>query len=148
MYHLNSIIPNTGNQPSLWTGEVARPPWCADESPKFTLPQIGIILDKFSSTNVGTSVTRAGLTGLAATDHHHHHHHHHNHHHHDDHAHHAHHPGHRPKCFWAGRGRLWRVTGCFDPVYDKTKTWSNLACYHRSDGCWSAAMEAHEVRTF
>ena len=24
-------------------------------------------------------------------------------------------------CFWSGRGRLWRVTGCFDKSYDESK---------------------------
>ena len=43
-------------------------------------------------------------------------------------------------CFWAGRQKLWRVTGCFDGAWDSDKQWSNLACALRVDRCWQAAM--------
>ena len=48
------------------------------------------------------------------------------------------------RCYWAGIQRLYRVTGCWSPEYDK-KGWSNLACARRDDECWSAALNLHAV---
>lgn len=33
-------------------------------------------------------------------------------------------------CYWAGPGKLWRLTGCWQEHYNY-KTWSHLACAHR-----------------
>ena len=34
-------------------------------------------------------------------------------------------------CYWAGRRRLWRITGCWMQYFD-VHTWSNVACVNRS----------------
>lgn len=31
-------------------------------------------------------------------------------------------------CYWAGKGKLWRVTKCWIPLYDEWHGWSNIAC--------------------
>jgi FkbM family methyltransferase len=31
-------------------------------------------------------------------------------------------------CYWAGHGKLWRITDCWMDHYDVSKTWSNVAC--------------------
>ena len=37
------------------------------------------------------------------------------------------------ECYWAhNKGMLFQITHCWHPHYD-THTWSNIACYHRSD---------------
>lgn len=33
-------------------------------------------------------------------------------------------------CFWAGKGKLYRITDCWNDSYN-VKTWSNIACHHR-----------------
>ena len=35
-------------------------------------------------------------------------------------------------CYWAGRKKLWRITLCLLPHYDKGKFWSNVACVNRN----------------
>jgi len=36
------------------------------------------------------------------------------------------------RCYWAGwKGYLWRITGCFLPVYNVNKKWSNVACVNQ-----------------
>lgn len=35
-------------------------------------------------------------------------------------------------CYWAGVDKLWRITGCQHPLYEKWHGWSNVACVHRS----------------
>jgi len=34
-------------------------------------------------------------------------------------------------CFWAGKKKLWKITGCSLPHYSTTKTWANVACANR-----------------
>jgi FkbM family methyltransferase len=31
-------------------------------------------------------------------------------------------------CYWPGKNKLWRITGCHQEFYDSTKHWSNVAC--------------------
>jgi FkbM family methyltransferase len=31
-------------------------------------------------------------------------------------------------CYWAGNDKLWRITDCWLGHYDRSKTWSNVAC--------------------
>ena len=50
------------------------------------------------------------------------------------------------RCYWAGIQRLYRVTGCWSPAYER-KDWSNLACARREDPCWSAALDSHAVKS-
>lgn len=50
-------------------------------------------------------------------------------------------------CYWAGRKKLWRITGCFDPRYYEFHFWSNIACVHRSQRGWHAVMEAEANET-
>ena len=50
-------------------------------------------------------------------------------------------------CYWAGRKKLWRITGCFDPRYYEFHFCSNIACVHRSQRGWHAVMEAEANET-
>jgi FkbM family methyltransferase len=34
-------------------------------------------------------------------------------------------------CFWAGKKKLWRITGCSLPHYSTVKSWANVACANR-----------------
>jgi FkbM family methyltransferase len=34
-------------------------------------------------------------------------------------------------CYWAGKKKLWRITGCPLPLYQTAKFWSNIACVNR-----------------
>jgi len=35
-------------------------------------------------------------------------------------------------CYWAGKKKLWRITGCLRPEYDTAKFWSHIACANRN----------------
>mmetsp|Transcript_9614 Transcript_9614/g.15753 ORF Transcript_9614/g.15753 Transcript_9614/m.15753 type:complete len:192 (-) Transcript_9614:166-741(-) len=35
-------------------------------------------------------------------------------------------------CYWAGQGKLWRITECYRDEYNAWHDWSNVACAHRS----------------
>ena len=43
-------------------------------------------------------------------------------------------------CYWIGRGRLWRISGCWHPAYE-FHHWSNVGCVHESQTEWYAVME-------
>lgn len=44
-------------------------------------------------------------------------------------------------CYWAGRNRLWRITGFWDPRYDDHKRWANVVCVQRADK-WLPVLES------
>lgn len=44
-------------------------------------------------------------------------------------------------CYWAGRGRLWRITQCYFKIYNYWHGWSNVACVHRSQTVLAEKME-------
>jgi len=35
-------------------------------------------------------------------------------------------------CYWAGKNKLWRISGCYFEHYNFFHDWSNVACVHRS----------------
>lgn len=39
-------------------------------------------------------------------------------------------------CYWAGKGRLWRITNCMHKDLEELheyKSWSNVACAHQRE---------------
>ena len=46
-------------------------------------------------------------------------------------------------CYYEGTGRLWRVTGCWDSLYE-IHQWSNVICVHRRDK-WYPVLEKYKV---
>ena len=46
-------------------------------------------------------------------------------------------------CYYSGSGRLWRVTGCWDSLYEMHQ-WSNLICVGRRDK-WFPVLERYRV---
>ena len=48
------------------------------------------------------------------------------------------------ECFWAtNSGKLIRLSMCYSSEYDKMKTLSNVACYHRSKTAFASIMEGY-----
>lgn len=48
------------------------------------------------------------------------------------------------ECFWAtNSGKVIRLSMCYSSEYDKMKTWSNVACYHRSKTAFASIMEGY-----
>ena len=43
-------------------------------------------------------------------------------------------------CYWLGRKKLWRLTGCWQPDYE-IKRWSNVGCVHPRRTEWYEIME-------
>ena len=43
-------------------------------------------------------------------------------------------------CYWLGKGKLWRITGCWHPAYEAHQ-WSNVGCVHTSQVEWYRVME-------
>ena len=51
------------------------------------------------------------------------------------------------ECFWAtNSGRLIRLSACWSSDYDKEKTWSNVACYHREEEKLAQLMESSRYK--
>eukprot|EP00668_Euglena_longa_P046023 GGOE01061707.1.p1 GENE.GGOE01061707.1~~GGOE01061707.1.p1 ORF type:complete len:373 (-),score=89.48 GGOE01061707.1:272-1309(-) len=44
-------------------------------------------------------------------------------------------------CYWLGKGKLWRITGCWHAAYSTVQVWANIGCVHRRETEWSAIME-------
>ena len=48
------------------------------------------------------------------------------------------------ECFWAtNSGKLIRLSACWSSEYDEVKTWSNVACFHRSDTTLASIMRSY-----
>jgi FkbM family methyltransferase len=45
-------------------------------------------------------------------------------------------------CYWSGKSKLWRITGCYFDVYNTFHGWSNVACVHRTYEKLALRMEA------
>ena len=50
-------------------------------------------------------------------------------------------------CYWLGKDRLWRITGCFHPAWDILKGWANVGCVKAADTEWYEIMEGIFRRT-
>lgn len=51
-------------------------------------------------------------------------------------------------CYWAGyKGNLWKITGCYIPIYDSWHGWSNVACVHRLHTNLADRMENQFLQT-
>jgi FkbM family methyltransferase len=56
-------------------------------------------------------------------------------------------------CYWSGKSKLWRITGCYFDVYNTYHGWSNVACVHRTyeklaermESLFLATMKENEV---
>eukprot|EP00547_Thalassionema_nitzschioides_P007172 CAMPEP_0194218232 /NCGR_PEP_ID=MMETSP0156-20130528/23286_1 /TAXON_ID=33649 /ORGANISM="Thalassionema nitzschioides, Strain L26-B" /LENGTH=340 /DNA_ID=CAMNT_0038947513 /DNA_START=241 /DNA_END=1263 /DNA_ORIENTATION=- len=50
-------------------------------------------------------------------------------------------------CYWAGKEKLWRITGCYHDYYNTFKGWSNVVCAHRSQHKLATKMETLFLKT-
>lgn len=53
-------------------------------------------------------------------------------------------------CYWAGKGRLWRISDCLNPALRdlyEYKSWSNVACVNKREAALAETMEALFLRT-
>jgi FkbM family methyltransferase len=44
-------------------------------------------------------------------------------------------------CYWLGKRKLWRITGCWHPDYATVRVWANIGCVHRREFEWVGIME-------
>jgi len=50
-------------------------------------------------------------------------------------------------CYWAGKGKLWRITNCYFDVFDSWHSWSNVACVRRTFTKLAEKMEGRFLST-